>query len=138
MAALESMRKDRTSWAVLAKYLVTRPGGVNHKDVSDIARAIIELAMRDAESERNACRSAPLRIPSHAHKGSGSGASGSTDEQHFMTRVRAAVGYEPRSAKVERCVYRALVWRDAAVVLRMAQRAPANSVVHSVVKDGRF
>ncbi len=134
VSSLEHMRKETGAWAVLAKYLVSRSSGVTYKDVTHIARAIIELAMRDAEIERNTLRNAPLRLPLHTNKRS---SISGTDEQNFMARARSAVGYEPRVQKIEKCIYKALVWRDASVVFRISQEAPANCVVHSVVRGAR-
>eukprot|EP00171_Calliarthron_tuberculosum_P015520 IDg15520t1 len=61
---LEQMAPGAGAWSALAAHLVSAQSPpATHTLVSDIARASIELAMRDAEIERNSLRAVPTELP---------------------------------------------------------------------------
>lgn len=130
VSRLEGARKDSGAWAALARFLAHRSPSISHGDVRDIACAVIELAMRDAEIELNLYRPAPKRFEAYAIRRAPGGGS---EEQALMSKIRSAAGYAPRVAKIEKCIYRALVYCDATLVFRMAQGAPRDSVVRAVI-----
>ncbi len=130
LSALSSMRKDTGAWAMLANHLVTTAAGVDHRTITDIAKAVIELALRDAEIERNAYASHPRYIAAYWVAG-GSNSNHCREEQAFMGRVRRAIANNER--EVERCIYAALACCDASVVHRIAARAPQGNVVFSTL-----
>lgn len=136
--ALEQMSPGVGAWAALATHLVSEQSPpATHTLIADIARASIELAMRDAEIERNALRAAPTALPPYVPVDARP-AVGSADEQAFMSRIRSAAGYEPRVRRVEKCIYRSLVAKNASVVLAISEAAPQSCSVHEVLQAGRF
>lgn len=136
--ALEQMAPDSGAWAALAAHLVSPLSPpTTHALVGDIARAVIELAMRDAEIERNALRPNPAQLPPYI-AADARPAAGSADEQAFMSRIRSAAGYDPRVRRVEKRIYHALVAKNAAVVHAISETALPTSSVHEVLREGRF
>lgn len=136
---LTNMRKDCGSWAKLANHLISKHGSrLSFKDVADTAKAIIELAVRDAEIERNSYSSQGSSLTPYWSGGGGGGASSSSSsrnhlqaEQAFMGRVRRAVSNH--SASIERCIYSALACKNASVVHNIARTAPRGNAAHSVL-----
>lgn len=128
LSALRSLRKDRGAWAVLAGHLCTR--AITHRDITDIAKAVIELTVRDAEIERNSYRRAPRDLATSWRSGTSSSAH-AQEEQRFMGRVRRAA--TNNHAAVEKFIYEAIAYRDASVVHRIAQNAPAGCAVFSAL-----
>lgn len=124
IARLERMPKTSGTWKELARF-ISDPG-LNRQDVTDIAKAIIELAVRDAEIERNSYRNDPRPIAPVWSNGS-SNTEHVQAEQRLMGRVRRAVASNHR--EVEKLIYQSLAAHDATVVHRIAQTAPTHHPV---------
>lgn len=156
------MDKHLGAWAALAHRLADV--GTTHWQVQDIARAIIELAMRDAEIQRNALRDDPTSLPPYMictndafeldtstapsvpendastnATANGVGTCNSnSDEQAFIARIRSATSYQPRVRRVELCIYRALARKNILLVHAVAAGTPDSCCVHQVIQEGSF
>lgn len=146
---LETMDKQVGSWAVVAERL--SESGTTHEQVRDIARAVIELAVRDAEIERNAYREHPIPIPPFQTTQTTQTSTPTplapptrtrqninAHEQNLMARIRSATAYEPRVGRVEKCIYRALALKNVLLIHAVAANAPQDSSVHQVIQEGGF
>lgn len=125
---VDRLPKDRGSWRELARF-ITGPT-LDHHDVGDVAKAIIELTVRDAEIERFSYRATPSVINPFWASSAASATDQVREEQALMGRVRRAV--TNNSKFIEKCIYQALASYDATVVQRIKQRAPADCAVHSL------
>lgn len=148
-ARLTAMPKNSGAWKELAK-VISGPT-LDYRDVADVAKAIIELAVRDAEIERNSYRNSPRHIPAYVQFASlcviastdhpiliyrywsnpAASAEQTREEQALMGRIRRAITNNSRI--VEKCIYEALACRDATVVHRIAQTAPQGNPVFSAL-----
>lgn len=136
---LERMDKQRGAWAVLAERLAYL--GTTHGQVQDIAKAIIELAIRDAEILRNALRPNPLPLPAYRvsyHDDTPFDQIPNTVEQAFMARIRSATGYQPRLRRVEKCIYTALAICNVSIIHAIAAMAPKKSPVFDIIREATF
>ncbi len=133
--AVQRMPLNDGSWDVLAQRV--SEVGTTHGQISDIARAVIELVMRDAEIDRNSLRLRPKYLPPYVASTSNVIRANTTDEQQFMSKVRSATGYEPRLRKIELCIYRALRARNEQLVQIIADGAPRDCAVHEALASSQ-
>lgn len=92
--------------------------------ISDIARAAIQLAMRDAEMERNAVPARPCELVVHRNPDNLPLEGSSSDEKAFYKKICPATGYERRVRRMEMFIYRALAACNVDVVRVVATGAP--------------
>lgn len=137
---LEKMNLEEGAWAVFARQLSRFRNEIDlsHQFVTDLCGAIIELATRDAEIERNVYRSIPLQLRACRDKDEDTAPRNSEDERVFMGKVRSAIRYQPRVRRIEECVYRALVVVDVSMAHSIARNAPDYCPVHKIVAEGIF
>ncbi len=124
---LDTMRKDVGPWREAAIFLASMTQPVTHRTIEDMTKAIIELALRDAEIERAAFRTADPLVPVRL-----------TNERAFMARVRTATTYRPRSQRIERHLYRALEACDASLLRRIVNEAPLDNHVRHMEQNTGF
>lgn len=131
VASVGAMRKDRGAFALLSAHLAAALGArISHRDIGDVAKATIELVLRDAEAERNAHASRPRSLAVFWPAGATNTAH-MREEQAFMGKVRRAIANNERS--IERCLYQALAAHDGSIIHRIARGAPSNCAVHSLL-----
>lgn len=141
LSQVEQMNFAKGSWALMARQLqqYQQHINLNHDFITDLCRAIIELAIRDAEIERNCYRARALHLRQCSLKNESTSCNDSSaDETAFMARVRSAIGYKPRLKRIERCVYRAVVAVDVSIAYEIAKEAPDDCTVHEIVAQGGF
>lgn len=130
VSSVNAMHKDRGAWALLAAHMASAGIRLSHRDVTDVAKATIEFALRDAETERNSYSSRPRCLAVFWPLG----ATNSThiqEEQVFMGKVRRAISNNERA--IERCIYHALASHDGSIIHRISRGAPASCVVNSML-----
>ena len=135
LEALDAMPKDRGSWRELSKYLVDFKTRISHKTVLDVCKAVMELALRDAESERMAYR---IFQGGNNSNNSRRRLSAIEVERDLMARFRVAAAYIPRVARLQECIYHAIAAYSSPTLQHIAASAPGNDPVHKVVRGHRF
>ena len=101
---LEASDKSIGSWRQLAYYVSAKFPIITNTVLNDIANAIIEIALRDAEFARLAFRDPPY---CGIRPGEEDVSAHDRDEL-TMTRVRSACGYLPRKMKMVEFIQEAL------------------------------
>lgn len=126
---LDTMEKHAGPWRECAVYLVrVHRDKLNTTMIEHITKAIIELALRDAEFARVAYRTPG--IASHPQA-----PACLTDERALMGRIRTAAQYRPRVLAIEKHLYRALEAADAALLQRIASNAPDEHHTQKLLDD---
>lgn len=129
---LDKEPKSVGSWRQAAIYLLQMGSdSVTHKTVTDAVKAVIELALRDAEFERRATSSMNEQYSWSVHETI-------AKERNFMARVRSTITYKPRSARIERFLYEAIDSIDTSFTEAIAAKAPTDNPVHDVIRSRAF
>lgn len=122
------MRTDAGPWRDAALAVAALPVHVTAATVEDAAKAVIELALRDAEVERAALR--PPVGPAAAAE--------IADERAFMARARTATTYAPRATAIQRCFFTAIEACNASLLQRIADESPPEHIVRTIIQNGGF
>lgn len=127
---LEKLPKSNGSWRELAKALDNMGPNLSIKLVEDIVKAITELVLRDAETERFSYRhSRVVQANSHTYT-----PVSIPNESQLLTRARTAAQYIPRTMRLQRYIYEAIAAYNAPRLHQIAESAPQSCVIHSVAQ----